>query len=37
MESCLAHHPEARPKRIGAGPDHEWLWRLVYRRVPPPK
>jgi uncharacterized protein (TIGR03067 family) len=36
LEICLGHHPEARPGRFSAGPDHEWLWLLVYRRVPPP-
>src|SRR5262245_5028442 len=36
LKICLAHHPEARPKRFGASPDHEWLWLLVYQRVPPP-
>jgi uncharacterized protein (TIGR03067 family) len=36
LEICLAHHPELRPKRFSAGPDHEWVWLLVYQRVPPP-
>lgn len=36
LEICLAHHPEPRPKRFGASPDHEWLWLLVYQRVTPP-
>jgi uncharacterized protein (TIGR03067 family) len=36
LEICFAHHPELRPTRFRAGPDHEWLWLLVYRRVPPP-
>jgi uncharacterized protein (TIGR03067 family) len=36
LEICLAHHPEARPTRFIAGADHEWVWLLVYRRVPPP-
>ncbi|MFO0964168.1 MAG: TIGR03067 domain-containing protein [Gemmataceae bacterium] len=36
LEICLAHNPEARPTRFGADPKREWLWLLVYERVPAP-